>query len=254
MIRAMRTAAMGMLAQQLNVDVITNNLSNVNTTGFKKSKMEFQDLLYQKLRMAGVTGQVGAEIPVSLEVGYGVRPVATPRIFSQGDLTKTDNPFDVAIDGDGFFLILLPDGSEAFTRDGAFKLSRDGELVTSDGYIVSPSITIPEEAHTVSYTEQGIPEPAEVGTLELVRFINPAGLQSLGRNLYSETNSSGAYTTGVAGEEGFGSIRQGVLELSNVQIVDEMVNLIVAQRAYEINSKAIQTSEEMIQMANNLRR
>ena len=262
MIRAMRTAAMGMLAQQLNVDVITNNLSNVNTTGFKKSKMEFQDLLYQKLRMAGVTGQVGAEIPVSLEVGYGVRPVATPRIFSQGDLTSTGNPFDVAIDGDGFFLILLPDGSEAFTRDGAFKLSRDGELVTSDGYIVSPSITIPEEAQTVSigvdgtvsYTEQGIPEPAEVGTLELVRFINPAGLQSLGRNLYSETNSSGAYTTGVAAEEGFGSIRQGFLELSNVQIVDEMVNLIIAQRAYEINSKAIQTSEEMIQMANNLRR
>ena len=262
MIRAMRTAATGMFAQQLNVDVITNNLSNLNTTGFKKSKMEFQDLLYQTLRMAGITNQVGARVPVELQIGYGTRPVATPRIFSQGDLGATNNPLDLAIEGDGFFLIQLPDGTEAFARDGAFKLSEVGEMVTSDGYILSPAITIPEEAEnlsvgvdgTVSYTTAGTPEPTEAGTIELVRFVNPAGLQATGRNLYKQTSASGEYTTGTAGEEGFGKLRQGFLELSNVVIVDEMVNLIIAQRAYEVNSKAIQSSDEMIQMANNLRR
>ena len=262
MIRALRTAASGMNAQKLNVDNITNNLANVNTTGFKKSKVEFQDLLYQSYRMAGGTSQVGAEIPVELQIGYGTRAVATNRLFSQGVLTQTYNSFDVAIDGDGLIQIDLPDGTEAFTRDGALKLSREGELVTSDGYLLTAAITIPAEATdisigvdgTVSARNAGETEVTEIGQIALVKFLNPSGLKALGRNLYQQTTSSGDPIEGVPGENGLGQVRQGFLELANVETVEEMVNLIIAQRAYEINSKAIQTSEEMITIANNLKR
>ena len=262
MIRAMRTAASGMYAQKLNVDNITNNLANVNTTGFKKSKMEFQDVLYQVVRMAGATSQEGAEIPVGLEIGYGARAVASQRIFSQGDLTQTYNTLDIAIDGAGFIQVDLPDGNQAYTRDGALKLSRDGEIVTSEGYLLSTAIAIPAEAEevyigvdgTVSVKNAGEPEAVDIGQIALVNFVNPAGLQAIGRNLYIQSTASGDPIEGVAGEDGLGQIRQGFLELSNVETVEEMVNLIVAQRAYELNSRAIQTAEDMSQIANNLKR
>ena len=262
MIRAMRTAASGMNAQKLNVDNITNNLANVNTTGFKKAKLEFQDLLYQTYRMAGGISQVGAEIPVELQIVYGSRAVATQRIFSQGSLNQTNGSFDIAIDGDGFIPIDLPDGTVAYTRDGALKLSRVGELVTSDGYLLNAAITVPAEAvevsigvdGTITVRNAGETEVTDVGQITLVKFLNPAGLHALGRNLYIQTTSSGDPIEGVPGESGLGQIRQGFLEMSNVETVEEMVNLIIAQRAYEINSKAIQTAEEMITIANNLKR
>lgn len=262
MIRAMRTAASGMNAQKMNVDNISNNLANVSTTGFKKSKIEFQDILYQIYRMAGATSQEGAEVPVELQIGYGAQAVATQRIFSQGDLTQTHNALDVAIDGDGFIQVDLPDGTQGFTRDGALKLSREGELVTSDGYLLTAAITIPAEAQqisigvdgTVSVISAGETEATDVGQILLVKFLNPAGLEGMGRNLYRQTRASGDPIEGVAGQEGLGQVRQGFLELSNVETVEEMVNLIVAQRSYEVNSKAIQTAEEMIQVANNLKR
>jgi len=262
MIRAMRTAASGMLAQKLNVDNITNNLANVNTTGFKKSKMEFQDVLYQVLRMAGATSQEGSEVPVALQIGYGAQAVATQRIFSQGDLSQTYNQLDIAIEGDGFIQIDLPDGTQAYTRDGAMKISREGELVTSDGYLLSAAITIPAEAMqvnigvdgTVSVINAGETEATEVGQILLVKFLNPSGLEGVGRNLYRQTLASGDPIEGIPGQEGLGNIRQGFLELANVETVEEMVNLIVAQRAYEINSKGIQTAEDMLQIANNLKR
>jgi flagellar basal-body rod protein FlgG len=262
MLRAMRTAASGMYAQKLNVDNISNNLANVNTTGFKKSKLEFQDVLYQVYRMAGATAQEGAEVPVELQIGYGARVVASQRIFTQGDLNSTGNAFDVAVDGDGFFMIEMPDGTTAFTRDGAFKLSNEGQLVTSDGYPLASAITIPAEAEeisigvdgTVTVRNAGETEVTDVGQILLAKFLNPAGLTAVGRNLYRQTTASGDYVEGVAGEEGLGQIRQGYLEVSNVETVEEMVNLIIAQRAYEINSKAIQTAEDMTQIANNLKR
>lgn len=262
MIRAMRTAASGMNAQKLNVDNITNNLANVNTTGFKKSKLEFQDLLYQSYRMAGATSQVGAEIPVELQIGYGVRAVATQRLFSQGVLTQTYGSFDIAIDGDGFIPVDLPNGIEAYTRDGALKVSRDGDLVTSDGYLITAAITIPSEAvdvsigvdGTVTIRNAGETEVTDIGQITLMKFLNPAGLKAEGSNLYIQTTASGDPIEGIPGEDGLGQIRQGFLELSNVETVEEMVNLIIAQRAYEMNSKAIQTAEEMSQIANNLKR
>lgn len=261
MIRAMRTAASGMYAQKLNVDNISNNIANVNTTGFKKAKLEFQDVLYEVQRMAGATSTAGYQVPVELQIGYGTRPVATQRIFSQGTLTQTGNPLDLAIDGDGFFLVELPDGRTAFTRDGAFKINSDGDVVTSDGFPLAAAITITAEAEeisigvdgTVSVLNAGETEVAEVGQITLAKFLNPAGLNAIGRNLYVQTTASGDYTEGVPGEDGLGLIYSTYLEVSNVETVEEMVNLIVAQRAYEINSKAIQTSEEMMQVANNLK-
>ena len=262
MIRAMRTAASGMYAQKLNVDNIANNLANVNTTGFKKAKIEFQDVLYQVLRMAGATSMEGAWVPVELQIGYGSQAIASQRIFSQGDLTQTYNPLDIAIDGDGFIQIDLPDGTQGYTRDGAIKLSREGELVNSDGYLLSSAITIPPEAEevsigidgTVTVRNTGETEVTDVGQIMLVKFLNSAGLSAMGRNLYIQTTASGDPIEGIAGMEGLGRIRQGFLELSNVETIEEMVNLIIAQRAYEVNSKAIQTSEDMIQIANNLKR
>ncbi|OQX92728.1 MAG: flagellar basal body rod protein FlgG [candidate division Zixibacteria bacterium 4484_95] len=262
MIKSLRTAASGMSAQQMNVDVIANNLANVNTTGYKKSKIEFQDILYQRLRSAGSESAAGSTVPIDLEVGYGTRPVATQRLFSMGSLQMTGNPLDLSIEGNGFFQVLLPDGTIGYTRDGSFKLSADGQLVTSDGFYLQPGITLPADATDINVSTDGIiavlipgeSEPQEIGQIELAKFINPSGLQAIGHNLFTASVSSGEPVLGTPSLEGLGRINQGYLEMSNVDIVEEMVNMIIAQRAYEINSKAIQTSEEMSQIANNLKR
>ncbi len=262
MIRSLRTAASGMSAQQMNVDNIANNLANVNTTGFKKSKVEFQDIMYQSLRRPGVTAITGSTVPTSLDIGYGTRPVATTRQFSVGELSQSGNPLDLAIDGDGFYQIQRPDGTIAYSRDGSLKLTADGRVATSDGLFLTPEITIPEDAVSisvgfdgrVSVVQTGSNEPQEIGQIELARFINPAGLAAIGHNLFEETPASGTPITGAAGEDGFGRINQGYLEMSNVDVVTEMVNMIVAQRAYEINSKAIQTADDMSSLVNNLKR
>ncbi len=262
MMRALFSSATGMLAQQVNVDMIANNLANVNTNGFKKARADFQDLLYQTLRLAGATVTQGAQAPTGIEVGMGVRLAATTRNFAQGEFQQTDNPFDLAVEGAGFFRITLPDGTTAYTRDGAFKVDGTGKLVTSDGFTVDPPITIPQGTIRVNISKRGVVEalvqgqdtPQNLGQLQLANFINPAGLASAGGNLFRETPASGNPTTGAPGENGLGTIGQGVLEKSNVQVVEELVSLITAQRAYEINSKAIQTADEMLATANNLRR
>lgn len=262
MIKAMRTAASGMMAQQMNVDNIANNLANVNTTGFKKSKLEFQDVLYQNYKQPGVATAIGAQAPTGLAVGYGAKPAASVREFVIGDLQQTGNPLDLAIDGDGFFQIQRPDGTTAYTRDGALKLSSDGRIVTSDGYFLTPEITIPQDTTSVAVGSDGTVEatlvgqdtPTQIGQIELARFINPAGLTAIGKNLLVQTGASGAPLTNTPGQGGMGTIDQGYLEMSNVSVVDEMVNMIVAQRAYEMNSKAIQTADDMAGVANNLKR
>ncbi len=260
--RTLWTAASGMQAQTLNIDVISNNIANVNTTGFKRSRSDFQDLLYQTVREPGTVSSSGNEIPTGIQVGLGTRPVATAKIFDQGDYKHTGGETDIAIEGDGFFQITQPNGEIAYTRAGAFKINSEGQLVTSDGFLMDPEITIPSDAKSISIETDGTvsvilagqTEPSEIGTIELAKFSNPAGLKSIGRNLYLQTSASGDAVTGTAGEEGFGTIAQGYLEMSNVNIVEEMVNMIVAQRAYEVNSKAIQTADDMLQMANNLKR
>ena len=262
MIRALWTAATGMTCQQLNIDVISNNLANVNTSGFKRSRADFQDLLYQNLRQAGSTSSSGNEVPTGIQVGLGARPAAVQKIFLQGDYMQTQGELDLAIEGDGFFQIMQPNGEVAYTRAGSFKLDSEGKIVSSDGSPLEPEISIPDDAinvsvgsdGTISVLQAGETEVSEVGTIELATFINPAGLKSIGKNLYLPTSSSGDVTTGTAGEDGMGTIAQGYLEMSNVNVVEEMVNMIIAQRAYEINSKAIKTADEMLQIANNLRR
>ncbi|WP_028323884.1 flagellar basal-body rod protein FlgG [Desulfatirhabdium butyrativorans] len=260
--RALSIAATGMQAQTLNIDVIANNLANVSTPGFKKSRADFQDLLYQNLRPAGTASSTGEQVPTGIQLGQGTRPVATQRIFAQGDYQYTKNELDVAIEGDGFFQIKQASGDIAYSRGGNFKLNSDGKIVTSDGYSLEPEITIPSDAvsvsiesdGTVSVVQAGQVTPVQIGSIETARFINPAGLRSIGKNLYIETAASGAPVTGAPGADGRGNLSQGFLEMSNVSVVDEMVNMIAAQRAYEINSKAIQTSDDMMQMANNLKR
>lgn len=262
MMRALWTAGSGMIAQQLNVDTIANNLANVNTTGFKKSRMDFQDLMYQTLKEPGATSGPDNMLPTGIQIGLGVKPVASQKIFTEGSFQQTGNPLDVAIEGDGFFQVLLPDGTTAYTRDGSFKKDAQGRIVTSDGYPVEPNIVIPDNAMSVNISADGrvsvkLPNQAEdqeIGQFELVRFVNPAGLSSIGRNLYQETAASGPPNPGTAGQDGFGTIVSQYLEMSNVQVVEEMVNMIVAQRAYEVNSKAITTADEMLQQANNLKR
>jgi len=250
-----------MVAQQLNVDTIANNLANVNTAGFKKTRVDFQDLLYQTLRVPGAPAADGVMIPTGIQVGLGVRPGATARIFSQGTFQQTDNPLDLVVEGDGFFQVLMPDGTKAYTRAGALKLDSEGNLVTSDGYPLEPPIAVPADAAnisvgadgTVAVTLAGQAEPQTIGKIELARFANPAGLASLGHSLFAETAASGKPTTGTPGLDGLGSMSQGVLELSNVVVVEEMVNMITAQRAYEANAQAIKVSDQMLQMANNAR-
>ncbi len=260
MIRSIYTGTTGMNAQQLNIDVISNNLANVTTTGFKKSANEFQDLLYESIKVPGSPTSPDTESPTGIVIGVGVRPAAVSKIFSQGELQQTENELDVAIEGHGFFQIEMPDGDTAYTRDGALKLDSSGQLSNSNGFPVLPAITIPDGARNIVISEDGIvsavlagdTESTEVGTLEIATFTNPAGLVSGGRNLMFETNSSGTPTVSTPASDGFGLLIQGFLEGSNVNIVQELTNMITAQRAYEINSKTIQTSDEMMQTTNNL--
>ncbi len=262
MLRALNTAALGMAAQQLNIDVIANNLANVNTTGFKRSVLEFQDLLYEIVESGKTNGREDLEKPAGIQIGLGNRPVSTFRSFSQGNVTETGNPLDVAIDGRGFLQVLQPDGSIVYTRDGALKINARGYLVTSNGLKVYPEISIPEGVTAISISQDGIisvmmpgqDAPEEVGQLELATFINPAGLKALGSNLYEATEASGQPLFGLPGEDGLGQIVQGYLEKSNVDVAQEMINLIVAQRAYEINSKAVKTVDELLALTNNLKR
>ena len=262
MIRSLWASATGMQAQALNLDVISNNLANVSTAGFKKSRAEFQDLLYETVRPAGTPSSQDTQVPTGIQLGCGTRPSTVLKIFSQGDLENTKNELDLAIEGDGFFQISMPNGEIAYTRDGGFKLDSEGRIVNSDGFAMEPEITIPSDAlsisvgmdGTVSVLQSGQATPTEVGTIELTRFVNPSGLISLGKNLYSISEASGDETNGTAGEDGLGTIAQGFLEMSNVSVVDEMVSMITAQRAYEVNSKAIQTADEMLAVANNVKR
>jgi len=257
MMRALYTAASGMIAQQYNMDTISNNIANVNTTGFRKNVARFQDLVYQELRAPG--SPVGASVvPTGQDVGLGVKVGSSEKLFTQGSLQETDNPLDIAIQGDGFFQVTLPDGTTSYTRDGSFKRDANGSMVTSDGYFVQPQITIPQNATsvqvgpdgTVTAVIPGTAQPQQLGQIQLARFVNPAGLSPIGgQNLYTATAASGAPIVSQPGLNGAGSLQGGYLENSNVQIVNEIVNMIVAQRAYEANSKAISTSDEMLQTA-----
>ncbi len=256
MLRAFSTAATGMNAQQMVVDTIANNLANINTTGFKRSQVEFQDLMYVELQKAGAEAAAGVVAPTGFEIGSGVRPVATIKVYSQGEQENTERELDLSIQGDGFFQVTSPAGEVRYTRDGAFCLNQSGAVVTANGYglgITIPSgtekIDIAADGTVTAHTASG---PTNVGTIPLVRFLNPSGLSSIGDNLLVETPASGSPTSGTAGADGFGSLRQGFLERSNVQMVTELVNLIKAQRAYEINSRAIRAGDDMLSTANRL--
>jgi flagellar basal-body rod protein FlgG len=262
MIRALYTSSSGMQAQQLNLDAIANNLSNVNTAGFKRTRVDFQDLLYRTFPAPGTISAQGATLPTGIQVGHGTRPVATQRIFSQGDFQQTENPLDLVIEDAGFFQILRPDGTTAYTRSGAFKKDGDGRIVTSDGFPLQPGITVPGDATsitvgsdgTVSATVPGQTEAQQVGTIQLARFVNPAGLIAVGRSMFVPTQASGDAVVANPGTDGMGTLAQGFLEMSNVKVVEEMVAMITSQRAYEVNSKAVQTADEMLSIANNMRR
>ncbi len=260
MIRSLWISKTGLDAQQTQMDVISNNLANVSTAGFKRSRAVFEDLLYQTLRQPGAQSSQQTQLPSGLQLGTGVRPVATERIHTQGNLQQTGNDKDVAIQGAGFFQVLLPDGSTAYTRDGSFQTDSQGQLVTSSGFVVQPAMQIPDGAlslaigrdGTVSVTQAGSTQPVQVGALQLATFINPAGLESRGENLYIETAASGAPNIETPGENGSGTLTQHYIETSNVNVVEELVNMIQTQRAYEINSKAITTSDQMLQRLSQL--
>ena len=249
-----------MQSQQTNLDVIANNLANVNTTGFKKVKAEFQDLLYQTTRAAGSDQGGGNTLPTSLQIGHGSRLISTSKVFTNGELTQTGERMDVAIQGDGFFEVQLADGTQAFTRDGALKVGSDGRVTTSDGLPLQGGWQpIPTGTEQINMAPNGtVTTKGASGTqtfqVQLVRFANPAGLEAVGRNLFKETGASGTPEVGNPAENGYGELQQGYLEMSNVKVVEEMVNMILAQRAYEVNSKAVQTADEMMQLSNNLRR
>jgi len=255
MIRSLWISKTGLDAQQTQMDVIANNLANVSTNGFKRSRAVFEDLLYQTIRQPGAQSSQQTQLPTGLQIGTGVRPVSTERVFTQGNLQQTSNDKDVAIQGQGFFQVLLPDGATAYTRDGSFQINDQGQLVTSSGFPVQPAITIPADVQslsigrdgTVSITQAGNANTVQVGTIQLATFINPAGLLSKGENLYVETAASGAANTNTPGTNGAGLLTQGYVETSNVNVVEELVNMIQTQRAYEINSKAITTSDQMLQ-------
>ena len=261
MLKAFSTAATGMAAQQMMVDVIANNLANVNTTGFKVSQINFQDMLYLKMKQAGAEIASGVNTPSGLEIGSGVRPVSTTKVFTLGELQNTSRSLDVAISGDGFIQVTLPSGETRYTRDGSLQVNATGQLVTSAGYTIEPAITLPStytgvdigKDGTVSVTDSTGAQ-SSVGTLQLVRFQNPTGLADEGDNLYSQTTASGTPTTGTPGQNGLGTIQSAALEKSNVQMVTELVNLITAQRAYEINARAIKAGDEMLQTATNVGR
>jgi len=255
MIRSLWISKTGLDAQQTQMDVLANNLANVNTSGFKRSKAVFEDLLYQNIRQPGAQSSQSTNLPTGLQLGTGVRPVATSRVFTQGNLQQTGNNFDMAINGNGFFQVQMPDGTAGYTRDGSFRLDSQGQLVTSNGYPMSPAITIPPTAQsvtiaqdgTVSVTLPGSAATTQVGTIQLANFVNAGGLSAVGQNLFVETASSGSPNTANPGASGHGTLSQGYVETSNVNVVEELVSMIQTQRAYEINSKAIQTSDQMLQ-------
>lgn len=256
---ALWVAKTGLDAQQTRMSVIANNMANVNTTGYKQSRAVFEDLLYQNVRQAGGQSSQDTVLPSGLMLGTGVRTVATEKLFTQGNLQQTDNALDVAIQGRGFFQVLRPDGTLGYSRDGSFQVDSQGQLVTSSGYIVQPAITIPSDAQSITIGSDGVisavqpgqAAPTQVGNLQLADFINPSGLQPVGENLFLETAASGAPQVGNPGLNGIGSVSQGALESSNVNVVEEMVGMIEAQRAYEMNSKAISTVDQMLQYASN---
>lgn len=254
MIRSLWIAKTGLDAQQTQMDVISNNLANVSTTGFKRSRAVFEDLLYQTLRQPGAQSSQQTQIPSGLQLGTGVRPVSTARIFTQGNIQKTDNSLDVAVQGNGFFQVLLPDGTTGYTRDGSFQKDNQGQIVTADGYPVQPNITIPANAltvsigtdGTVSITQSGTAATTQIGSIQLATFINPGGLQSIGQNLFLETAASGTPTPNTPGTNGAGIVNQGYVETSNVNVAEELVTMIQTQRAYELNSKVVSTSDAML--------
>jgi flagellar basal-body rod protein FlgG len=254
MIRSLWIAKTGLDAQQTQLDITSNNLANVSTNGFKRARGVFEDLLYQTLRQPGASSSAQTQIPSGLQIGTGVRPVATVRIHTQGGLTQTGNSLDVAIQGEGFFQIQLPDGTLGYTRDGAFQKDSQGQIVNANGYPLSPAITIPSNALSISIGTDGVvtvlqsgsPTPVQVGQIQLASFVNTGGLQSMGQNLYLETASSGTATPNTPGTNGVGLLNQGYVETSNVNAVEELVNLITTQRAYELNSRSIQTSDQML--------
>lgn len=260
MMRSLWTSATGMTAQQMQIDVMSNNLANVNTTGFKKSRAEFEDLMYQTMQIAGTQAEGGGRVPTGLQVGMGVKPVTVHKFFSQGDFQNTGNPLDVAVEGKGFFKVDV-NGTSAYTRSGSFKLDNDGKVVTANGYALQPEFTVPPQTVNIVISERGKMTALdrsgqEVATadLQIYNFNNPPGLNAIGRNLFTETPASGAAIEGAPGSDNFGTIAQGFLEMSNVQMVDEMVGLIIGQRAYEASSKAISTSDNMLQTAINVKR
>ena len=258
--RSLWSAATGMIAQQLNIDTISNNLANVNTIGFKKSRAEFEDLIYQNHKIAGSITQGDVRVPTGIQVGMGVRPTTVHKFFSQGDYQNTSNPLDMAIEGEGVFQVQVGD-EVAYTRAGAFKLNQDGTVVSANGYVLQPEFTVPAETKHISITEGGTitaldanGEELATADIPLYTFINPAGLEARGKNLYTPTEASGEAVEGEPGVDNTGTIAQGFLEMSNVEVVEEMVGMIVGQRAYEVNSKAIQTSDQMLQIAVQLKR
>ncbi len=254
MIRSLWIAKTGLDAQQTQLDITSNNLANVSTNGFKRARGVFEDLLYQTLRQPGASSSATTQVPSGLQIGTGVRPVATERIFTQGNLTQTGNSLDIAVQGEGFFQIQLPDGTVGYTRDGAFQKDSQGQIVTANGYTLSPAITIPSNALSISIGTDGVvtvlqtgsPTPVQVGQIQLASFVNSGGLQSMGQNLFLETASSGTATPNTPGTNGVGLLNQGYVETSNVNVVEELVNMITTQRAYEINSRSIQTSDQML--------
>lgn len=255
MMRSLWIAKTGMEGQQTQLDAISNNLANVATNGYKRSHAIFEDLIYQTLRQSGANSTEQTQLPTGLQLGLGVRPVATARIYTQGNLQQTSNNMDLAIKGDGFFQIQMPDGTTAYTRDGSFQRDANGQLVTNNGYTVLPGITVPNNAltltvgndGTVTVTVPGQTAPQQIGQIQIANFVNPAGLEAKGQNLYTETAASGTPNTGAPNANGLGAIQQGFVETSNVNVVEELVQMIQTQRAYELNSKAVQTSDQMLQ-------
>lgn len=253
--KALWVAKTGLEAQQTRMSVISNNLANVNTTGFKKDRAAFEDLLYQNLRQVGAQTSQDTRLPTGLQLGTGVRTVATEKMHTMGNIVQTNNSLDVAIQGRGFFQVLMPDGNIAYSRDGSFKMDDTGQLVTSNGYVIQPAITVPANATSITIGSDGVVSaltpgsvsPTQLGTVQLADFINPTGLQPVGQNLFLETASSGAPSNGTPGLNGLGTVVQGALETSNVNVVEELVDMIETQRAYEMNSKAIQTTDRMLQ-------
>jgi len=260
MMRSLWISKTGMEAQQTQLDTISNNLANVSTNGYKRAHAVFEDLMYQNLRQAGANSTEQTTLPTGLQVGLGTRAVATSRSFSQGNLQQSSNNLDVAVLGNGFFSVQMPDGTSGYTRDGSFQVSSTGQLVTNNGYTVQPGITIPATAQsvtigsdgTVSVTVPGQATPQTVGQIQIAGFVNPAGLEPKGQNIFGETAASGTASTGTPGQNGLGSLRQGFNETSNVNVVEELVAMIQTQRAYELNSKAIQTSDQMLQRLGQL--